>query len=154
MLELPSYTLRDKIHEGTRTILYRGYRNADNTPIVVKTVAGEYPQPHELARFRHEYQILRSISFPGIVKAYALEKYGNGLALILEHLQGQSLSNYVTNQRLSLKQILRIAVSLADKLAFLHHHGIIHRDIKPQKVSSIEKLMQFVRTSSLTVRTN
>ena len=61
MLSLSQYTLAAPLYESTGTILYRGYRNADRAPVVVKVLRAERPTPSELAKLRHEFAITRSL---------------------------------------------------------------------------------------------
>jgi predicted ATPase/signal transduction histidine kinase/tRNA A-37 threonylcarbamoyl transferase component Bud32 len=132
---LPGYKLLSlPIHEGVNTVIYRGVRESDLTPIIVKTLKAEYPTIEEIARLRHEYKILKTLDMAGIVKAHSLEKHNNGLALILEDFGGDSLKNLITAKHLEISEFLSLAIHLAETLAQLHENKIIHKDIKPQNI--------------------
>src|SRR4051812_24598977 len=112
MQSLLHYTLTEPLHLGGAHILHRGYRNADRAPVTVKLLKSEYPTQREIARLRHEYVISREIDAPGVVKAYALEKVGHGLALILEDFGGRPLDELLRAGGLELGAALEIASSL------------------------------------------
>lgn len=134
MVHLANFTLAGVLHEGLETLVYEGYRDGDRLPIVAKLPKAQYPSVRELARLRNEHVILRTLDCPNIVKAHALEPHGNGLALILDKLPATPLSVRLRRGRLGVAATLRLARSLAATLAYVHEHGVIHKDIKPQKV--------------------
>ncbi|HSF76855.1 MAG TPA: AAA family ATPase, partial [Microcoleus sp.] len=132
---LPGYKLLSlPLHEGVNTVIYRGVRESEPTPVIVKTLKAEYPTIEEIARLRHEYKILKTLDIAGIIKAYSLEKHNNGLALILEDFGGDSLKNLITAKHLEISKFLSLAIHLAETLAQLHENKIIHKDIKPQNI--------------------
>ncbi|MEG4941798.1 AAA family ATPase [Microcoleus sp. F4-D5] len=132
---LPGYKLLSlPIHEGVNTVIYRGVRESDLTPIIVKTLKAEYPTIEKIARLRHEYKILKTLDMAGIVKAHSLEKHNNGMALILEDFRGKSLKNLIAAKHLEISEFLSLAIHLAETLAQLHENKIIHKDIKPQNI--------------------
>lgn len=132
---LPGYKLLSlPIHEGVNTVIYRGVRESDLIPVIVKTLKSEYPTIEEIARLRHEYKILKTLDIAGIIKAHSLEKHNNGLALILEDFGGDSLKNLITAKHLEISEFLSLAIHLAETLAQLHENKIIHKDIKPQNI--------------------
>ncbi|MCW6050145.1 AAA family ATPase [Lyngbya sp. CCAP 1446/10] len=131
---LPGYQLISTIHEGTKTVIYQGRHELEHTPVIIKTLKAEYPTLEEIARIRHEYQILHSLNIPGIIKPIELKPYEHGLALILEDFGGQTLKQYITSQKTSLINFLQIASQLAQILGELHTNQIIHKDIKPQNI--------------------
>lgn len=134
MISIQGYKFTTVLHEGLSTIIVKGYRIADELPIVAKLHRSEYPHPRDLARLRHEYGILRQLNMPNVIKAYALERHKNGLALIVEGLIAKPLSEHIKNKELDLRESLRIALALAEILANLHKYQVIHKDIKPQNV--------------------
>lgn len=134
MRQLANYAVTTVLHEGSSTSILRGTRKDTGTPVVIKVPRGEYPTPRELATFRQECLLLRSLNTPGVVKAYGIEKYGNGLALILEDLHGQSLAALINSRRLDLLSQLKIAVRIVEILRGIHDAGVIHRDVKPHNV--------------------
>ncbi|MEG4197129.1 AAA family ATPase [Microcoleus sp. Pol12A5] len=132
---LPGYKLLSlPLHEGVNTVIYRGVRESELTPVIVKTLKAEYPTIEEIARLRHEYKILATLDMAGIVKAHSLEKHNNGLALILEDFGGKSLKNLMVAKHLEISEFLSLAIHLAETLAQLHENKIIHKDIKPQNI--------------------
>ena len=134
---IPGYQLIESIHSGARTLIYRGYRESDSSPVIVKTLVAEYPTLEDITRLRHEYKILQQLNVEGIVKVYSLENYNNGLALILEDLGAESLNSVIACQKISVLPFLSIAIQLASALAQLHKNCIIHKDIKPHNITPV-----------------
>jgi predicted ATPase/serine phosphatase RsbU (regulator of sigma subunit)/tRNA A-37 threonylcarbamoyl transferase component Bud32 len=134
MISLPGYEIREKIYQGTRTVVYRGNRNQDRQSVIIKIIQDEYPTIEQIARLRQEFTIIQNLDIPGIAKSYSLEKYQNNFALILEDFGGQSLCHLLAANKLSLTESLTIAVALAESLIQLHRVSIIHKDIKPANI--------------------
>jgi serine/threonine protein kinase len=142
-VQLPGYIIQDKIYSGTRTLVYRGIREQDQKPVVIKLMRLEYPSFHELLQFRNQYVIAKNLEIPGIVKPYSLETYHNGYALVMEDFGGISLKEWGVEQRNthSIKNFLQVAISIADILNQLHSDAcgglrlrVIHKDIKPANI--------------------
>ena len=131
---IPGYQLISSLHEGTKTVIYQGYYDLEGTPVIIKTLKAEYPTLEEIARIRHEYQILHSLNIPGIIKPIELKPYEHGFILILEDFGGQPLKQYITSKQTNLINFLQIASQLAHILGELHQNQIIHKDIKPQNI--------------------
>jgi predicted ATPase/signal transduction histidine kinase len=134
MLQVPNYTLVGMIDESPSTILYRGYRTNDRSKAAIKVIKDDPPSLGDLAKLRHEFLILRELGPAGTATDYALERCGSGLALVLEGLDGQPLSEVMRAGRMDLKTVLQIAVSMADILEGIHRRHTIHKDIKPRNI--------------------
>ncbi|MGC9505988.1 trifunctional serine/threonine-protein kinase/ATP-binding protein/sensor histidine kinase, partial [Baaleninema sp.] len=135
MMSISGYQIVEEIDRSAKTVVYRGYRQHDQRPVILKTPRADYPDLDDLARIRHEYEIATSLESPYLVKAYGLEPYGNHhLAAIYEDIGGRSLQAVTRDRRLSLPEGLEIAIQLAQALRDLHLAKIVHKDIKPQNI--------------------
>ncbi len=134
MITIPGYQINQQIYESSKTRVYRGYRAEDLRPVVVKLLRAEYPLPEELARYRHEYQILCSLHLPGVVRAYDLQRYQHGLLIILEDSGGESLDHLLTDGTVSLDVFLMLAVQITEIVGALHRQHIIHKDLTPSNI--------------------
>ncbi|MCY1058969.1 ATP-binding sensor histidine kinase [Nannocystis sp. SCPEA4] len=130
----PRFSLKQRLHEGQNSIIFRGVREDEQTPVVIKVLKGEYPSPRALRQLRREFVTLRELDVPGVVRVYSLENYGNGLALVMEDDGGVPLSDVIRGEALQLHRALELGVALADTLARLHERAIIHKDIKPHNI--------------------
>ncbi|RCJ16953.1 serine/threonine protein kinase [Nostoc sp. ATCC 43529] len=151
---LSGYQLLETLHCGAKTIIYRGRRETDNASVIVKTLVDEHPLLEDIARLRHEYQIIEPLQIPGIVKPYELKNYQHGLALVLEDIPGSLLKEAIATQTITLITFLKIAINLAHTLGELHAQQIIHKDIKPHNIlidleSGEVKLIDFSISSRL-----
>ncbi|MFN6483764.1 MULTISPECIES: AAA family ATPase [unclassified Nostoc] len=151
---LSGYQLFETLHSGSKTVIYRGRRETDNVSVIVKTLLCEHPLLEDIARLRHEYQIIELLQIPGIVKAYELKNYQHGLALVLEDIPGCLLQEMIATQTTSLLTFLKVGISLANILGELHAQQIIHKDIKPHNIlidpdSGEAKLIDFSISSRL-----
>ncbi|MDI9635311.1 AAA family ATPase [Oscillatoria amoena NRMC-F 0135] len=134
MKALANYQILTKISEGDASVVYRGLRQSDNLPVVLKLLKRDYPTPAELTRYKQEYEITRSLSATGAIATYELIKVKNTLAIVFEDFGGESLRHFVEGQTLSIVQLLKVALELARTLADIHTHQVIHKDINPSNI--------------------
>lgn len=134
MVIIAGYEIVEKIHESARTIVYRAHALQAKRTVIVKILKDEYPDPKEIAKLIHEYEIAQGLDDENFVKSYELKKYENSFALILEDFGGISLKNLISSCRIDLNIFLKIAIRLTVALGKLHENNIIHKDIKPQNI--------------------
>ncbi|MFW9263037.1 trifunctional serine/threonine-protein kinase/ATP-binding protein/sensor histidine kinase [Nostoc sp. CALU 546] len=137
IVNIPGYKISEELYNGSRTLVYRGYRETDSLPVVIKLLKNPYPSFSELLSFRNQYTIAKNLNHPGIIQTYSLEPYQNGYTLVMEDFGGISLKDFVKVERLhitSLKEFLLPAISLCNTLDILIRHRIIHKDIKPSNI--------------------
>jgi predicted ATPase/serine phosphatase RsbU (regulator of sigma subunit)/tRNA A-37 threonylcarbamoyl transferase component Bud32 len=141
-ISIPGYRTSEQLYSGTRTLVYRGFSESDNRPVVIKLLKSEYPTFTELVQFRNQYTIAKNIDNSGIVKHLSLETYRNGFALVMEDFGGISLAEYITNDAFGVQGkftnrlaiFLQIAIQICSTLEIIYRSGIIHKDIKPQNI--------------------
>jgi eukaryotic-like serine/threonine-protein kinase len=97
-------------------------------------------------RFEREAKTISQLSHPHICALYDVGREGETEYLVMELLEGETLSERVAKGALSLEQTLRYGVEIADALDKAHRQGIVHRDLKPGNVmvtKSGVKLLDF-----------
>ena len=151
LIGIPGYRIHETIYTSPRTLVYRGCREFDRTPVAIKLLKTPYPTLAELAQFKNQYAITHTLNLAEVVRSYSLESYQNQLALIMEDFGGISLKEYAalwaqqSEESISLHkaprcqpqfftEFLEIAIVLALSLNNLYRHGIIHKDIKPANI--------------------
>jgi histidine kinase len=142
MVTLPGYKNLILMQEGATTVIYRGQREEDELPAIVKILKHEYPTLEDITRLKHEYEIAKDLDLRGIIKPYKLENYQNGLALILEDFGGRSLQKFMWDCPIGIADFLNIAIQLASSLGELHKNNIIHKDIKPSNIIINSKTLE------------
>ncbi|MBD0345071.1 MAG: AAA family ATPase, partial [Coleofasciculus sp. Co-bin14] len=137
MIRLPGIKVLTQIYESANSLVYRGLREQDNQPVILKRLQGDYPLPTELIRCQQEYDIIRHLNregVEGIVKAYALQNYQNTLVMVLEDFGGESLKILQEKQPFTLSQFLLLVIQITEILSKVHHLNIIHKDINPSNI--------------------
>ncbi len=87
-----------------------------------------------VARFEREARLLASLNHPHIGAIYGFEDADDVPALVLELVEGDTLSDRVRRGPLPLPEVLAVAQQIADALDAAHRPGIIHRDLKPSNI--------------------
>ena len=136
-------TLSKLIGEGGFAKVWYGHWLT--TPIAVKVdktfAACSTEQISE--RAASEAALLMKLRHPCVCAFYGTALVGGRHALVLEYLEGGSLSKLLRTLRshgegsdalLPLKLLYRMVSEIASGLAFLHRNGVIHRDVKSENV--------------------
>ncbi len=86
-------------------------------------------------RFQREAQLLNTTNNPHIVKIFSSgSTTDNRPYLVLELLDGKSLSQRLKENPIPVSEALALFEQLLDALHCAHEMGIVHRDIKPSNV--------------------
>ncbi|MDZ7966690.1 MAG: AAA family ATPase [Nostoc sp. DedSLP03] len=139
MIALPGVAIHSKIYESAVSLVYRGIREQDDRPLIVKLLKQNYPSPQELTCYRQEYEITRSLNLPGVVKAYSQQDYQRTLAILLEDFGGESIERWMRQRKerfcpMPLSNFFRLAIDITEILGRIHHANIIHKDINPGNI--------------------
>jgi serine/threonine-protein kinase len=78
--------------------------------------------------------VLASLNHPNIATLHAVEPHGDTQALVLELVEGATLSERIARGPMPLTEALAIARQIAAALEAAHEQGVIHRDLKPSNI--------------------
>ena len=134
MITLTGYQIVEQIYESSNSEVYRGIRYADNRSVILKVLKQEYPTASELARYRQEYNTIRSLNFDGAIAAYGLEPYGRTLIVILEDFGAVSLKKWIEERALTLEKFLSVGIQIVENLSMIHAAKVVHKDINPGNI--------------------
>jgi serine/threonine protein kinase/Tol biopolymer transport system component len=97
-------------------------------------------------RFEREARTISQLSHPHICALYDVGHQHGTDFLVMEYLEGQTLSERLVRGPLPLEHVLRHGIEIANALDKAHRGGIVHRDLKPGNVmltASGVKLLDF-----------
>ena len=81
-----------------------------------------------------EILVMRASRHTNIVNYIDSFLYKNELWVVMEYMEGGSLTDVVTANLMTEGQIAAVSRETAQGLQHLHKHGVIHRDIKSDSV--------------------
>lgn len=91
--------------------------------------------PERRQRFEREARAVSSLNHPHICTLYDIGRQDGVDYIVMEYLEGQTLAERLESKGpLSLDQLMRYAIQIADALDKAHRHGVIHRDLKPSNI--------------------
>lgn len=117
--------------------VYRAYDERLDRQVAIKLVHTDRVGAGALERFLNEARMAARLSHPTIVQIYHVERFEGDDCIVMEYVEGETLSELLRKGPLSPAETLRLACELADGLAEAHRKGIIHRDLKPGNVMLI-----------------
>jgi serine/threonine protein kinase len=85
-------------------------------------------------RFLKEAKAIGRLSHPNIVTVYDAGEDQGTVYIAMEFLEGEPLNKVTEGKRWSLKEIVNLAIQVAETLDYAHKKGIVHRDIKPSNI--------------------
>jgi predicted ATPase/signal transduction histidine kinase/tRNA A-37 threonylcarbamoyl transferase component Bud32 len=131
-LPLPEFRVLRPIRESARSRVYEAVHERDGRVVIAKVfdIEGEADED----RVQREFELIRSLDVPGVVRALDLRRVGEQLVLLLERIPGDNLAEFARGQALALELFWPIATQLADILVRTHAARVVHRDIKPANI--------------------
>ena len=91
--------------------------------------------PDRLRRFKQEARNASTLNHPNVCVIYEIGETDDGRPFIaMEHIEGVTLRQRLNEHAMKLRDVVEVAIQVADALAVAHEAGIVHRDIKPENI--------------------
>nr|MDJ0680980.1 AAA family ATPase [Xenococcaceae cyanobacterium MO_167.B52] len=153
------YKIINKIYSENNYNIYQAIHQSEQNSVLIKIINTQFSDLKTIDCLKNEYEILKSLTFPGVIKAYALENYNNNLGLVLEYFEGEYLEHFLHNKELSQNDFFVIAIQVVNILQEIHSHQIIHQNIQPSSIvinpETLEvKISNFSRATSFNTNNN
>jgi eukaryotic-like serine/threonine-protein kinase len=85
-------------------------------------------------RLRREARLGASLSHPGLVSVFDTVTDDEGVLIVMEYVDGETLADALRRGPLPAKRVVEILRALASALDYVHAQGVVHRDVKPANV--------------------
>ncbi len=106
-----------------------------NRPVAVKFLSSAFIHDRWARRqLKREAQAVALLQHPNVCEVYRFEEIGEHYFIVMQYVEGKTLSSLLREKRITLDEAFPIAVQIVDAIAAAHYHGVIHRDIKPGNV--------------------
>src|SRR5262249_44960319 len=79
-------------------------------------------------------RLASALNHPNIATIHGLEEVEGKDVIVMEYVQGPTLRQRLRTGPIEVRDVLDIAVALADALGEAHADGIVHRDVKPENI--------------------
>ncbi len=139
---LGRYEIVEELGRGAMGAVYKARDPQLGREVAVKVILTANLSPDELKqykqRFYREAQAAGQMSHPGIITIHdvAEDDVSGQPYLVMEFVQGATLDDLLASgtKKLSIPDMLDIAIQVSDALDYAHRRGVIHRDIKPSNI--------------------
>jgi serine/threonine protein kinase/class 3 adenylate cyclase len=132
---LGPYRLLEKIGEGGMGVVYRAWDTRLDRQVALKLLKRD-ALLHDASRARllREARVASSINHPHIATIYGLEQIDGSDAIVMEFVPGRTLRERLRSGPMELRDVLDVALAVADGLGEAHARGVVHRDVKPDNI--------------------
>jgi eukaryotic-like serine/threonine-protein kinase len=145
--KLGPYEIQSPLGAGGMGEVYRARDSRLDRTVAIKVLPQHLSSNPDLKqRFEREARAISSLNHPRICTLHDVGYQDGVHFLVMEHLEGESLSDRLKKGPLALKETLKIGIEVCEALEAAQRAGIVHRDLKPGNIMLTKngaKLMDF-----------
>jgi serine/threonine protein kinase/Tol biopolymer transport system component len=129
------YEILAPLGAGGMGEVYRARDTRLGRNVAVKVLAARLATSDDSRqRFEQEARAISKLSHPHICTLYDVAREGDLQCLVMELVEGQTLTDRLAKGPLQLDEALRFGAEIASALDAAHRNGILHRDLKPGNI--------------------
>lgn len=131
-----NYSIESELAQSTICSVYRASEESLQRPVLIKKLHPQMAREEDIrTRFEREARVCARVNHENIVSIYGYHADPELTMLVLEFVNGPTLSELIARQgRIDWKITLALVSGVLKGLAFAHSKGVIHRDIKPDNI--------------------
>jgi urea transport system substrate-binding protein len=129
----PRYWVLGLLGRGGMGTVYKAEHRLLERPVVIKILRPDLiHDPELLRRFQREARLAAKLAHPNVVTVYEAEQVGPTHLLVMEFVEGETLSELLRKRGpLPVAIACELVRQTAVGLQHVHEQGLVHRDLKP-----------------------
>jgi serine/threonine protein kinase len=142
---LGKYELQERLGLGGMAEVWKALDTQLQRYVAIKLLHANLKEdPHFIARFEREAQLIASLHHPNIVQIHdfqivSSEEEGTIAYMVMDYVEGQTLAEYIRRTSglgnvPSPTEIVQLFTSIGLAVDYAHQQGMIHRDLKPANI--------------------
>ena len=129
------YQITAQLGEGGMGVVYEAEDTNLGRHVALKFLSPLMAKDENLLqRFQREARAASALNHPNICTIHGIEMHESEHFIVMELLDGESLSDRIGRGAMDIDLLIRLAVQIADALESAHSKGIVHRDLKPANI--------------------
>jgi eukaryotic-like serine/threonine-protein kinase len=129
-----SYQLIEKIADGGFGSVWKAEQEPVVREVALKLIRPDRSSPQIISRFERERQALAMMDHENIAKVFDAGEHKGQLFFAMEYVPGQPISEFVQQQRLTLRQRVELFIPVCRAVHHAHVKQVLHRDLKPGNI--------------------
>src|SRR5262245_6475153 len=133
--ELANYRIVSLLGRGGMGEVYLAEDKRLRRKVALKMLPAQFTNGFEkVRRFEREASAASATNHPNIITIHEIGQVDGAHYIVTEFIDGQTLRQRMQAAKLSLNEVIDVAIQVAQALEAAHSAGSIHRDIKPENV--------------------
>ena len=135
------YEIDGELGHGGMATVYRARERSLDRDVALKVLPFALSHDEQFVeRFQREARTAAKLEHPNIIPIYRVGKSGDVIFFAMKLLKGKSLGDELSERgSLPPEEIRELLKQCAGALGYASHHGIVHRDIKPDNIMYTER---------------
>jgi len=142
------YRVLEQLGAGGMGEVYKAFDTKLQRDVALKLLTASFVRDADrVQRFEIEALATSALNHPNITTIYEIDQADGHQFISLEYIAGSSLRQLLRGGKLDVRQVIDLAIQIADGLHAAHEAGIVHRDLKPENImvrhDGIAKILDF-----------
>ena len=130
-----NYKILEKLGEGSMGVVYKAQDLALGQTVALRFLPVQLSRSEiDRARSILEARAASTLTHPNICTVHAIKEHEGQMFIVMDYVEGETLRRKLTAGPIQVRRAIEIGMQVAEGLAILHEHGMIHRNIKPENI--------------------
>lgn len=132
---LDRYEIVSQIGMGGMGVVYLAQDTKLERTVALKVLTADVASDQvRMQRFIQEAKAASALNHPNILTIHEIGSFNSTNFIATEFIDGRPLSQHLKKTRLTIAEVVDVAIQVASALAEAHKSNIVHRDIKPDNI--------------------
>ena len=139
--KIANFRIMAELGRGGMGIVYKALDEERDKLVAIKVLPADFLEDRRKAQYLdHEFKIALELDHPNIIRFHQMikmplpgERKKRGF-LIMELVDGWNMRKHIQEQDLTVFQAVDLTLLVCKGLEYIHTHGIVHGDMKPENI--------------------